>query len=99
MYCSVEHPRGLSIGAKFGVRYAYGHHMIEASCHCGSVNTDIPRRPRMVTDCNCSICRRYRVLLLEFIVSLGRVGCPLRSMSALRVRHALGASKDCGAWT
>ncbi len=36
--------------------------MIEASCHCGSVKIDIPRQPRTLTDCNCSICRRYGVL-------------------------------------
>jgi len=33
--------------------------MIEASCHCGSVKIEIPRKPRTLTDCNCSICRRY----------------------------------------
>lgn len=32
--------------------------MIEASCHCGSVKIDIPRKPRRLTECNCSICRR-----------------------------------------
>ena len=31
--------------------------MIEVSCHCGSVKIDIPRKPRTLTDCNCSICR------------------------------------------
>jgi hypothetical protein len=36
--------------------------MIEASCHCGSVKIDIPRKPRTLTDCNCSICRRYGAL-------------------------------------
>lgn len=32
--------------------------MIEASCHCGSVKLEVPRRPRTLTSCNCSICRR-----------------------------------------
>jgi hypothetical protein len=36
--------------------------MIEASCHCGSITIAIARKPRTVTDCNCSICRRYGVL-------------------------------------
>jgi hypothetical protein len=36
--------------------------MIEASCHCGAVKIEIPRRPRTLTDCNCSICRRYGTL-------------------------------------
>jgi hypothetical protein len=36
--------------------------MIRASCHCGSVHLEIDAPPREVTECNCSICRRYRVL-------------------------------------
>jgi hypothetical protein len=33
--------------------------VIEASCHCGAVKITLPRKPRRLTDCNCSICRRY----------------------------------------
>ena len=36
--------------------------MVEASCHCGSVNLEIDSPPEEVTECNCSICRRYGVL-------------------------------------
>ncbi|MEF2071408.1 GFA family protein [Consotaella aegiceratis] len=36
--------------------------MIEASCHCGAVRLRIASPPNEVTDCNCSICRRYGVL-------------------------------------
>ena len=36
--------------------------MIEASCHCGAVQLEIATAPETVTDCNCSICRRYGVL-------------------------------------
>lgn len=36
--------------------------MIEASCHCGKVRLEIAEPPQTVTDCNCSICRRYGVL-------------------------------------
>ena len=36
--------------------------MIETSCHCGAVRLAVPRAPATVTDCNCSICRRYGVL-------------------------------------
>jgi hypothetical protein len=35
---------------------------IEASCHCGAVRLEIETPPETVTDCNCSICRRYGVL-------------------------------------
>ncbi|HEY3776588.1 MAG TPA: GFA family protein [Rhizomicrobium sp.] len=36
--------------------------MIESSCHCGAVKLEIAEAPETVTDCNCSICRRYGVL-------------------------------------
>lgn len=33
--------------------------MLSASCHCGAVRLEIPRQPENLTECNCSICRRY----------------------------------------
>ena len=36
--------------------------MIEARCHCGAVRIELARRPRTVTECNCSMCRRYGTL-------------------------------------
>jgi hypothetical protein len=36
--------------------------MIEASCHCGSVRLEVDAPPSEVTECSCSICRRYGVL-------------------------------------
>lgn len=36
--------------------------MIQASCHCGAITLDIAAPPAEVTECNCSICRRYGVL-------------------------------------
>lgn len=33
--------------------------MIEASCHCGAVHFTVASPPETVTDCNCSMCRRY----------------------------------------
>ena len=36
--------------------------MIESSCHCGAIHLKISRAPTEVTDCNCSICRRYGAL-------------------------------------
>lgn len=35
---------------------------VEASCHCGAVRFTLDAAPEAVTDCNCSICRRYGVL-------------------------------------
>ena len=36
--------------------------MLTASCHCGAVKVQAPRKPRSLTNCNCSMCRRYGVL-------------------------------------
>ena len=33
-----------------------------ASCHCGTIRLELDVAPETVTDCNCSICRRYGVL-------------------------------------
>ncbi|MEP7155671.1 MAG: GFA family protein [Betaproteobacteria bacterium] len=33
--------------------------MLTATCHCGAVRIDVPNPPLKVSDCNCSICRRY----------------------------------------
>ena len=36
--------------------------MLTANCHCGQVQVQVPRKPRSLTNCNCSMCRRYGVL-------------------------------------
>lgn len=36
--------------------------MIEGSCHCGAIRFYLARLPEKLTDCNCSVCRRYRAL-------------------------------------
>lgn len=36
--------------------------MVLASCHCGAVRLEIARKPVRLTECNCSICRRYGAL-------------------------------------
>ncbi|NGM48586.1 hypothetical protein G5B46_03085 [Caulobacter sp. 602-2] len=45
--------------------------MIRTSCHCGAVGFAIETAPTEVTQCNCSICRRYGVLWAYY--SLGAV--------------------------
>ncbi|MFC0009789.1 GFA family protein [Devosia nitrariae] len=35
---------------------------VEASCHCGPVRLIVQAAPSEITECNCSICRRYGVL-------------------------------------
>lgn len=33
--------------------------MLTGSCHCGAVQIQVARRPRRLTSCNCSVCRRH----------------------------------------
>ena len=33
--------------------------MLAGSCHCGAVRIEVARKPRQLTSCNCSICRRH----------------------------------------
>lgn len=40
--------------------------MITAVCHCGDVRIDMHRKPRSLTSCNCSVCRRYGAIWAYF---------------------------------
>jgi hypothetical protein len=62
--------------------------MLSTSCHCGAVSLEIDRKPRSLTDCNCSICRRYGALWAYYTRKSVRVSCAPGSMSI----HAWGAS-------
>jgi hypothetical protein len=47
--------------------------MLTASCHCGAVVLEIARKPRKLTECNCSICRRYGALWAYYSRETARV--------------------------
>lgn len=36
--------------------------MLTASCHCGAVQIEVEHAPPSLTQCTCSICRRYGAL-------------------------------------
>jgi len=48
-----------------------GH--VEASCHCGAVHLQVDYAPREVTNCSCSICRRYGALWAYYLPDHVRV--------------------------
>jgi hypothetical protein len=49
--------------------------MLTATCHCGVVRVEVPRKPRSLTSCNCSICRRYGTLWAYYKASeVGVIG-------------------------
>ena len=60
--------------------------MLSGACHCGTVRVTIPRKPRSVTDCNCSICRRYGVLWAYY------------KLPAVSVEAKRGATESYSAW-
>ena|SRR5437868_4376456 len=33
--------------------------MLSTTCHCGNIRIEVPDRPQWLTNCNCSLCRRY----------------------------------------
>ena len=47
--------------------------MLSATCHCRAVEVTIPRRPKTITNCNCSICRRYGTLWAYYKASTVKV--------------------------
>lgn len=50
--------------------------MLRATCHCQAVAIEIPRPPEAVTNCNCSVCRRYGVLWGYFRPDEVRIDAP-----------------------
>lgn len=36
--------------------------MIHAACHCGAVRLEFDPPPKVVNDCNCTVCSRYAAL-------------------------------------
>jgi hypothetical protein len=42
---------------------------VKATCHCGAVSLTLARAPSEVTECTCSICRRYGVLWAYYSLS------------------------------
>jgi hypothetical protein len=53
--------------------------MLIGTCHCRAVRIEIPRRPRTLTNCNCSICRRYGALWAYYKEAEVRIVCEPRA--------------------
>jgi len=56
--------------------------VVTGSCHCGAVRVDVPRRPHALTDCNCSICRRYGALWAYYTADSVRIECAADALDA-----------------
>jgi hypothetical protein len=71
--------------------------MLAATCHCGAVRVEVPRRPRRLTNCNCSICHRYGTLWAYYKGSEVRVTCAQAQPANIRVTGRSGSSvHTCG---
>lgn len=47
--------------------------MLATTCHCGAIRIEVPRRPQSLTNCNCSICRRYGTLWAYYKADAARI--------------------------
>src|SRR5262245_59079791 len=50
--------------------------MLKGACHCGAVQIQVSRKPRRLTSCNCSICRRYNTLWAYYDRSQVKIAAP-----------------------
>lgn len=48
---------------------------ISASCHCGAVRLEIDTKPSSLTQCTCSICRRYGAIWAYYTRKDVRIEC------------------------
>ena len=56
--------------------------MLTGACHCGAVRVTVPRKPRTVTDCNCSICRRYGALWAYYTAATVTIDAKPKELAA-----------------
>lgn len=61
--------------------------MLKASCHCGAVTIEIARKPRSVTRCTCSLCRRYGAHWAYCSRKTASVTCSSGALTAYRWKN------------
>lgn len=59
---------------------------IEGTCLCKAVQLGVARRPRQVTQCNCSVCRRYGTLWAYYPGSAVSITAPRGALEDYAVR-------------
>lgn len=70
--------------------------MIRASCHCGAVHLEASRRPRQLTECSCSICRRYGALWAYYSQRTARVTSGRSALASYSWRNGTLRFFHCG---
>jgi hypothetical protein len=68
--------------------------VIEASCHCSAIRIEAAERPRQLTSCNCSLCRRlgalwayYRRDQVTFVAGAGTTVAYVQGDRTLEMHH------------
>src|SRR5882724_2560609 len=72
---------------------------IEGTCLCQAVQVGVQRRPRTLTSCNCSVCRRYGTLWAYYTRSSVTITAPRGGLMAYSVRRGglrFVRCKTCG---
>jgi hypothetical protein len=69
--------------------------MLTASCHCGAVTLRFRRTPRAITQCNCSICRRYGALWGYFRRSSVSVSAAKKALASYTWRNRVREFWHC----
>lgn len=59
---------------------------IQGTCLCTAVQLGVTRRPRQVTQCNCSVCRRYGTLWAYYRRSAVSITAPRGALENYSVR-------------
>ena len=57
-------------------------HSLKGTCHCGAVHLEASHPPTTVTECNCSVCRRYGAKWAYYKASTAHVSCSPDSVSS-----------------
>lgn len=70
--------------------------MKQGSCHCGAVRISVARPPEDVTQCGCSICRRYGALWAYYLTEEVSISGPTEAYVWGRKRIAFRRCRDCG---
>jgi hypothetical protein len=76
--------------------------MLTTSCHCGAIKLEFARRPRKLTQCNCSICRRYGAIWAYYRRKSVQVVCARNALSVYAwgyQRRQFYRCKNCGSVT
>ena len=63
-----------------------GKPAIEGTCLCGAVQLAVARRPRQITQCNCSTCRRYGTLWAYYRRKAVTITAPRAGLESYAVR-------------